>query len=158
MILATTVTQGPDACHTASSVAPSFPPLWPDPSLFLPDLPLPCIPLGPPLSGAPSSMPQDQQAQLAQGAWGRGLAAAHREIQPVVLLALSPVLIIAAPGGIVPYYYMVDLYLIRHHLKPSAPSWHPCSPTIPPASTCPSLYYSCINQVTVSGQNQRKAP
>lgn len=67
---------------------------------------------------------------------------------------ISRVLIIAAPGGIVPYYYTVDLYLIRHHMKPSAPSWHPCSCRISPASTCPLLYYSCINQATVSGQNQ----
>lgn len=48
----------------------------------------------------------------------------------------SGVLIIPAPGGIVPHYYTVDLYLIRHHPKPSAPSWHPCLPRIPHISVC----------------------
>lgn len=50
---------------------------------------------------------------------------------------ISRVLIIAAPGGIVPYYYTVDLYLIRHHLKPSAPSWHPSSLRFPPSLRMP---------------------
>lgn len=64
---------------------------------------------------------------------------------------ISRVLIIAAPGGIVPYYYTVDLYRIRHHLKPSAPYWHPPLPGIPPASTCPS----CINQVTFRTESKK---
>lgn len=129
-----TVTQGPDACHIASLVAPSFQTL-PDPRLFLPDLPLPCIPPG--LWW--SSVPHDQQAWQAQGP-GEGISLMPMG-HPTACFAgfVSGVLIIAAPGGIVPFYYTVDLYLIRHHLKPSALSWHPHAPRIPPASVCPLL-------------------
>lgn len=135
MILAMTVTQGPHACHIASWVAPSFPPLRPGTSLVLPDLPLPCAPPGPRQSRAPSA-PGPAAAWMARGA-GEGVSLLPTGTSSRLFCRLyCGVLIIPAPGGIVPHYYTVDLYLIRHHLKPSAPSWHPRSPRTPSISAC----------------------
>lgn len=86
-------------------------------------------------------VPQNQQQPgLPRGA-GEGVSLLPTGRSSRLFCRLSSgVLIIAAPGGIVPHHYTVDLYLIRHHLKPSAPSWHPRLPRIPPR--LPVLYYS----------------
>lgn len=134
-----TVTQGPDACHIASSVAPSFPPLQPDPSIFFCARPsLALHPPGAAVEQCPKQRAPRSAGSVVSGDLGKVSSRCPRG-DPAGCFAgfISSVLIIAAPGGIVPYYYTVDLYLIRHHLKPSAPSWHPGSPRIPPASACP---------------------
>lgn len=102
---------------------------------FCRTFPCPVLPRG--HGRAVPQVPQDQQqAGLARGA-GEGVSMLPTGRSSRLFCRLySGVLIIPAPGGIVPHYYTVDLYLIRHHLKPSAPSWHPCLPRIPPASVC----------------------
>ena len=59
---------------------------------------------------------------------------------------ISQVLIMAAPGGTVPHYYTVDLCLIRHHLKPSAPAWHSCLLRAPSASMCAAAQHTAALQ------------
>lgn len=116
-----------------------LPPLRPGPNLCLPEFPLPCAPPGPGQIRAPSA-PGSAAAWAARRA-GEGVSLLPTGRSSRLFCRLySGVLIIPAPGGIVPRYYTVDLYLIRHHLKPSAPSWHPCPPRIPHLSVC--FYYS----------------
>lgn len=132
-----------------------FPAPWPGLDLFLADLPSPCAAPGSQQSRAPSA-PGSAEAGLARGA-GEGVSLLPTgRCSPLFCRLSSGVLIIPAPGGIVPHYYTVDLYLIRHHLKPSAPSWHPpCTPS-PPGSA--GFYCSCTDRAALAGQNQRKAP
>lgn len=140
-----------DVCRITSSVAPSFPLHWPDSSFFA--KPLLAWDAGAPSHACPAGSGQQALAALlTQGGPGDGDQLCPGE-DPASCFAgfISPVLIIAAPGGIVPYYYTVDLCLIRHQLKPPAPSWHSCFLRAPSASACPFLYCSHRAQVIVSG-------
>lgn len=147
-----------DVCCITSSVAPSFPLHWPDSSLFCKASPClgcrcpePCMPCRLRSAGCSSSAHPGGPGDGDQLCPGEDPASCFAGF-------ISPALIIAAPGGIVPYYYTVDLCLIRHQLKPPAPSWHSCLLRAPSASTCPFLYRSHRAPVTVSGQNESQAP
>lgn len=132
-----TVTQGPRACHNPPLGGSFLPTALARPkSLFArPSLALRS-------SGAMAEpCPECPRmgsgwAGLARGA-GEGVSLLPTGRSSRLFCRLySRALIIPAPGGIVPHYYTADLYLIRHHLKPSGPSWHPCLPRTPHVSAC----------------------
>lgn len=102
---------------------------------FCQTFPCPVLPRG--QGRAVPRVPQDQQQPGWLGGAGEGVSLLPTGTSSRLFCRLyCGVLIIPAPGGIVPHYYTVDLYLIRHHLKPSAPSWHPRSPRTPSISAC----------------------